>query len=137
MDTAANEAVAHRWHQQIFQEGRLEVADEILASTFVFHSPVGGGKGSAEAKQLATGFRTVFPDLAIAHEDTVAAADKVAIRWTARATHQAEFEGVPATGKPIRFSGIDMYQVKDGKIVEAWIEFDRGDLLKQMGAGLQ
>jgi len=136
-DTAANEAVAHRWHREIFQEGQLEVADEILAHTFVFHSPVGEGKGPDEAKQLATGFRTVFPDLAIAHEDTVAAGDKVAIHWTARATHQAEFEGVPATGKPIRFSGIDMYQLKDGKLDEAWIVFDRADVLQQMGAALQ
>jgi len=134
MDAAANEAVAHRWHKEIFQEGELKVADEILAPTFVFHSPVGEGKGPDEAKQLATGFRTVFPDLAIDHKDAVAAGDTVAIRWTASATHQAEFEGVPATGKPIHFSGIDMYQVEDGKLVEAWIEFDRGNVLQQMGA---
>jgi steroid delta-isomerase-like uncharacterized protein len=137
MDTAANEAVAHRWHKEMFQEGQLEVADEILAQTFVFHSPVGEGKGPDAAKQLATGFRTVFPDLTIAHEDTVAAGDKVAIRWTARATHQAEFEGVAATGNPIRMSGIDIYQVVDGKLVEAWIEFDRRDVLQQMAAALQ
>ena len=61
----------------------------------------------------------------------------MAIHWTAHATHQAEFEGVPATGKPIRFSGIDMYQLKDGKLDEAWIVFDRADVLQQMGAALQ
>jgi predicted SnoaL-like aldol condensation-catalyzing enzyme len=35
-----NEAIAHRFHMDIFQQGKLEVADEILASDFVWRNPI-------------------------------------------------------------------------------------------------
>ena len=85
-DTAANEAVAHRWHMELFVAGNLDVADEILAPEFAFHAPRMDGKGAEAAKQLATGYRATFADLTIEHVDTVAAGDKVAIRWTSRST---------------------------------------------------
>lgn len=133
-DTAANEALARRWHMEMFQEGKLDVADEILAPGFVWHMPDADVQGAEGTKELVTSFRTAFPDVAIAHEDTVAAGDKVAIRWTARATHQGEFQGVPATGKEIRMWGIDLFHLREGRIVEGWIDYDLLGVLRQMGA---
>jgi steroid delta-isomerase-like uncharacterized protein len=133
-DTAANEALAHRWHMDLFQAGKLEAADEILAPEFVFHMPAQDVRGPEESRQLAIAFRTAFPDLQIAHEDAVAAGDKVAIRWTARATHRGDFQGVPPTGKTIKMRGIDFFHLRGGKIAEAWIDFDVLGMLQQMGA---
>jgi steroid delta-isomerase-like uncharacterized protein len=135
-DAAVNEAVAHRWHMELFQEGKLEVAEEILLPDFVFHTPLEDGKGVEAARQLATDFRAVFPDLTITHEDTVAAGDKVAIRWTARGTHHGELLGVPATGKEIGSGGIDIFHLRDGKVAEVWIEWNVLSHLQQMGAAV-
>jgi steroid delta-isomerase-like uncharacterized protein len=132
-DTAANEAIAHRWHMDLFQAGNLDVADEIFASGFAFHTPLQDGEGTDAAKQLARALRAAFADLAIEHVDTVAAGDKVAIRWTVRATHQGDFSGVPATGAKLQMRGIDIFHLRDGKIVEAWIEWDLLGTLRQMG----
>lgn len=133
-DVAANEALAHRWHMEIFHAGRLETADEILAPGFVFHMPDQDVHGAEGAKQLATALRVAFPDMQITHEDTIAAGEKVAIRWTVRGTHRGDFRGVPATGKPMRSSGIDLYHLRDGKIVEAWLTWDLHGMLQQIGA---
>ena len=132
-DTAANEAVAHRWHIDLFQAGNLDVADEILAPGFAFHAPGVEGEGVDAAKQLATAYRATFADLTIEHVDTVAAGDKVAIRWTSRSTHQGDFLGVPATGTMLQGHGIDIFHLRDGKIAEVWIEWDVLGALQQMG----
>jgi steroid delta-isomerase-like uncharacterized protein len=134
---AENEAVAHRWHMDIFDAGKLEMADEILAPGFIFHMPGQDIRGPEETKQLATAMRTAFPDMQITHEDTVSSGNKVVIRWTARGTHQGTYPPpweVPATGKEIRMRGIDWYHIDNGKIAEAWIELDDLGVLEQMGA---
>src|SRR5215211_3509330 len=104
-DTAAYEALAHRWHMDLFQAGKLDVADEILAPEIAFHVPGMEGKGVEAAKEFAAGFHAAVPDVVMEHVDTVAAGDKVAIRWTAQATHQGELLGVPATGRKLSWRG--------------------------------
>ena len=131
---AANEALAHRWHMDIFHAGKLEVADEILGPGFVFHMPNTDVAGVDGTKQLATAFRTAFPDLRITHEDAVAAGNRVAIRWTARGTHRGDFQGVPPSGKAIQLRGADFYRIEHGKIAEAWIDYNVFEILQQMGA---
>lgn len=133
-DTAANEALAHRWHMDIFYAGKLEVADEILGPNFVFHMPNQDVRGAEGTKQLATAFRTAFPDLQITHEDAVAAGNNVAIRWTARGAHRGDFNGVPPTGKAIQLRGMDFRHLENGKIAEAWIDYNVFEILQQMGA---
>src|SRR4051812_27632183 len=131
-DTAANEALAHRWHMDLFQAGKLDVADEILAPGFAFHISGMDGEGAEAAKEFAAGFRQALPDVELEHVDTVAAGDKVAIRWTVQATHQGEFIGVPATGRRLNFRGIDIIHLRDGQIAEVWIETDNLSVLRQM-----
>ena len=133
-EVGANEALAHRWHMEIFHAGRLETADEILGPGFVFHMPNQDVRGVEGTKALANAFRTAFPDLRISHEDAVAAGNRVAIRWTATGTHRGDFNGVAPTGKQISLRGIDFYRIEDGKIAEAWIDYNVLEILQQMGA---
>src|SRR5512144_1562411 len=104
-DIAENEALAHRWHREIFQEGKLDVADRIVGPGFVFHMPGEDVQGVGGTKQLATEWRRAFPDASINHEDAFSSGDKVAIRWTAEATHGGEFLGVGATGTRVNMHG--------------------------------
>ena len=134
--SAANEALAQRFHRDIFQAGNLAVADEILAPNFVMHAPGFPTElthGPEGMKRLATATRTAFPDLQTTDEDTIAQGDKVVIRWTFRATHQGEFQGIPPTGKQVTFGGIDIFRVAGGKLVELWAEADNLGLLQQLG----
>ena len=134
---AANEALAQRFHRDIFQAGNLAVADEILAPDFVMHAPglpAALAHGPEGMKRLATATRMAFPDLQTTDEDTIAQGDRVVIRWTFRATHQGEFHGIPPTGTQVTFGGIDIFRVAGGKLVELWAEADNLGLLQQLGA---
>jgi predicted SnoaL-like aldol condensation-catalyzing enzyme len=79
-----NEAIAHRFHMDIFQQSKLEVADEILASDFVWRNPIIPPElqlGPESVKKIASQARDATQDLRISHDDTIAKGDKVMIRW--------------------------------------------------------
>jgi steroid delta-isomerase-like uncharacterized protein len=77
---------------------------------------------------------TAFPDLDRTVEDMVAEGDKVVARWTARGTHTGDFQGIPPSGNFATSSGITIFRIADGRIVEEWSESDSLGLLQQVGA---
>jgi predicted ester cyclase len=58
--------------------------------------------------------------------------DKVVARWSAKGTHKGDFMGIPATGKQVAFSGIEIIRIENGKAVEEWEELDRAGLMQQL-----
>jgi len=130
-----NEALAHRFHLDIFQAGSLAAADELCTPDFAWHAPGAGvPQGAAGVKQMATMYRTAFPDLRITHEDTISQGDKVVIRWTVTGTHQGELQGVPPSGRRVTVTGIDIFRVAGGKLAELWQNYDQLGMLQQIGA---
>jgi predicted ester cyclase len=75
-----------------------------------------------------------FPDWHRTIEDIIAEGDKVVIRFTFRATHKGEYQGVPATGKQVKETGILIFRIASGKIVEVWEEADELGFMRQLGA---
>jgi predicted ester cyclase len=75
-----------------------------------------------------------FPDLTIHIDELVGEGDKVDWRITASGTHQGPFQGVPATGKPVKFGAHYTFRFDDGRIVERWSTIDRLTVLVQIGA---
>ena len=63
----------------------------------------------------------------------IAKGDKVVVRWTLHGTHTGEFWGVPPTHKVITYSGINIWRLRDGKIVEEWGSMDMLSVLQQLG----
>jgi len=115
--------------------GNLDVANELLATDFVAHmsglpEPI---RGVEAFKQYVSVHAVAFPDLHYTFEDEIAEGDKVVLRWTARGTHKGELKGIPPTGKQIAFSGVNTYRIASGKVVEEWSDFDRLDMLQQIG----
>jgi steroid delta-isomerase-like uncharacterized protein len=74
-----------------------------------------------------------FPDLKRPVEDLVAEGDKVVARWTSVGTHEGAFMGAPPTGKTVTTSGITVFRLRDGKIVEEWSESDMAGMMQQVG----
>jgi steroid delta-isomerase-like uncharacterized protein len=93
---------------------------------------------SALDKAGLKGFYTVlwggFPDLTIDIDELVGEGDKVVWRITASGTHDGPFQGVPATGKSVKFGAQYTFRFENGKIVERWSTLDRLSLLMQIGA---
>jgi steroid delta-isomerase-like uncharacterized protein len=133
--TEQNKLVAQRFGQQVWGRGDMQAADEVLEDDFVEHNPAPGQAPGREGhKQVLKVWRAAFPDLTITADDVLADGDKVALRWTAHATHHDELMGMPATGRPVTLTGIDILRIVDGRIVERWGEFNGVEMLQQLGA---
>jgi steroid delta-isomerase-like uncharacterized protein len=76
--------------------------------------------------------RRAFPDLEAHVDDVVAAEDRVAVRVSFRATHAGDFQGIPATGRTIRYVSHEFYRVAGAVIVEEWICSDMASLFRQL-----
>ena len=130
-----NRAVVDRLTEEVFNQGNVDVIDELVAEDFVEHDPMPGVEPDREGfKQFISTLRSAFPDLRTEVEDQIAEGDRVVERWRSTATHQGEFMGVPATGKRVTIEGMDISRIEAGKIVEHWTKVDILGLMEQLGA---
>lgn len=108
-------------------------ADALCASEYMAYIGGNPSLNLAGHQQFAAMFYAAFPDLKHTVEDTVATAEKVAVRFTLQGTQTGEFMGIPATGKPMTISAIALLQIADGKVTELRGIFDQLGLLQQLG----
>jgi steroid delta-isomerase-like uncharacterized protein len=133
---AKNKAVAARVFEEIFNQGKFQVADEIYASDFVNH---GLHKNfDLQADQAAVhAEKKAFPDLKMTVDLMVAEGDLVTVVWTFRGTNTAAGYGLPPTGARIELRGITVWRIVDGKIREEWTSFDDMQAARQLVSQLK
>jgi len=117
-----NKAIVRRYFDERWNHGNLAVCDELLAP-----SDIEG------AKAFVQSFRASFSNMQFTTLDLLGDDDQVAIHWKVTATHQGEYLGVAATGKPVTYQGMALLRVRNGKIVEDVAYLDNLDILKQLG----
>jgi predicted ester cyclase len=136
--SAQNKAMIERLFEEVWNKGNLAVVDELVASSFVNHANPEAPQGIAGYKQSVTTSRSVWPDWHETIEDMLTEGDKVIVRFTIRGTHKGEMSSpmgtIAATGKQIAASGIVIYRLANGKIVERWGNVDTLGILQQVGA---
>jgi steroid delta-isomerase-like uncharacterized protein len=76
---------------------------------------------------------TAFPDSNFLIDDVVAEGDKVAVRHRLQGTHQAELQGIPATGRQVEIGAIVIFRIENGMIAEAWLNADIMGMMQQLG----
>ena len=131
---ADNKLLANRIWEEVWHQGDLEKIQELFAPDFRRHDPGREIRGPEENRQFIQRFRTAFPDAQFTILDQIAEEDKVTVRYRFQGTHSGEFQGMAPTGKQVSYSGIVIYRIANGKIVEQWTEFDLLGFLKQLGA---
>jgi steroid delta-isomerase-like uncharacterized protein len=132
-----NKALLRRWFEEVWNQGRSDAIDEMFAADGVAHglsddaaNPI---KGAADFKPFHQTFRGAFPDIKVTVEDIIAEGDKVAARCSVRGKHTGDHLGVAASNAPVAFTGMAIVRIRDGKIVEAWNNFDFLSLNRQIG----
>jgi predicted ester cyclase len=110
--------------------------DRHIAPTFVRHDP---GlpfevRGPAGVAQLHDALMPAFPDMQLPLLDFVAEGGKVLVRLRVQATHTGPFGDMAATGRRIDIAVLDLFQIRDGVLVEHWALLDNLGMLKQLGA---
>ncbi len=133
MAAEENKSVVRRLIGEVWNKGDISLAENLISSTYIDHSAPGLPPGVESFKQVATMFRTAFPDLNITLEDQIAEGDKVVSRVALHATHTGDFMGIPPTGKAFNMTGIRIDRLADGKIVEHWANFDQFGMMQQLG----
>lgn len=102
--------------EEFVNRRNLEVADVNFAPDFVDHGsdvPPGTPPGPQGAKQYVGGALKRFPDMHVTVEDVIAEGDKVVVRNTWQGTDRN-------SGKKLRFGGIVIWRVAEGKLAERW-----------------
>ena len=124
----ANKALMRRLFEEGFHSGKLAVVDEIFHPDFVDRSTPEQPPGTEGVQDYISMVRTGFPDISITIEDLVAEEERVVVRTIWRGTHLGEYEGIAPTGKQVTRSMIQIFHIKDGKLLEEWSE---GESLSQ------
>lgn len=78
--------------------------------------------------------RAAFPDYRFELFDQIAEGDRVAMRWRFAGTHEGPFQGAPPSGKQVSMTGITIFRLAGGRLVEGWTNEDLLGLLEQIGA---
>jgi len=133
-----NKALMRRWFEEVWNKGRAEAIPEMFADEGIAHGlsddPANPLRGPAGFLPFHTQFREAFPNIEVVVEDQLAEDDLVATRCSVRGKHTGDSLGFAATQSPVEFTGITITRIKDGKIVEAWNNFDFMKMYRQLGA---
>ena len=125
-----NEELALRYHNDIFQEGKLEVADEIyhLILFYTIHLFLRNTKGAEGVKKYASAIMESVSDRKLVQNDIFAKGDKVLIRWTNSGTNMGLYNktlfGNKPTDKQYVATGLDQFRISNGKIMEMWQQYN-------------
>jgi|SRR3954447_11843033 predicted ester cyclase len=131
----APEAVARRLIEEGFNQGRLEVADELTSPALVEHQSFGPNHppGAEGVKAVIASLRRAFSDFHLEIEDVAVAGENVWLRMTGSGTNDGPFMGNAPTGRTMRTPVFDVLRVRDGRMVEHWGVPDRLGALLQLG----
>lgn len=131
MTTDSNTELVERFYEEVINQRRLGVLDELLADDFVHNGEARGPDGQ---RRIYAEFLDAFPDLRTEIVEAFGSGDRVAVhrRWTG--THEGAFQGMEPTGRPVTFESTAIVTVRDGKITEYLGVLDLLALMQELGA---
>jgi steroid delta-isomerase-like uncharacterized protein len=136
--SSESETLIQRWFEELFNRGRLAVADEILAADVAYHGPPSltpqDVRGPDDIKEYVEVYQRAFPDLRYTVESLSDAGEEVVVRWSATGTHRSDLFGIEATGAVFTVDGIDVFTIDDGLITAIDAQWDTLRMVQELGA---
>ena len=128
-------ALMQRFNDEVFNEGKIEVIDEIISEDLVEHAPLPPGvpEGREGVKAFVKMFRDAFADLKATTVAVIEEGDEAWMHSTVAGTHTGEFMGIAPTNKKFEITVFDRVKFKDGKAIEHWGAEDDLGLMTQLG----
>jgi steroid delta-isomerase-like uncharacterized protein len=133
--TRTNVKLVTRFYADVWNGGRATDTDAFVADDHRYHDPTAPAvpRGPAGVVQAVGALRRIFPDLVLSLDDVVGQGDRVVVRVTARGTHRGTWLGAAGTERVVALTGIAVYRIVDGQIVETWVSWDTFGLAMQVG----
>lgn len=131
----ANARLIERYFEEVWNQGKVDVLDELLTSDYQNHSPglPDPLPGPAGLKPIVLMMRSGIPDLHYAIDDLVVAADRVAACVHMTGTHTGSFFGIAPTGKTIDVRQMQIEWIRDGRICQHWRITEDLKMMRQLG----
>jgi predicted ester cyclase len=117
---------------EAFNKKNEKIIDEIIANDYVDYGHQPPGRGPQGAKDDFKGFSSAF-DAQFNLDEIIPIEDRVFVRWSGEGTNTGTFLGAPATNKKVKFQGMSIYRLRDGKIIETRNAVDFLSPLVQLG----
>ncbi|MHA7968567.1 ester cyclase [Rhizobium sp. CAU 1783] len=120
--SADNKEVVRRFNIEVIQNGSEADFHALMAPDFVNHAAPQGMPNGPDSMwhTFQNVLRPALSNLVVTIHDQIAEGDKVTTRKTIRGVHTGTLLGVPATGRDVAISVIDIVRVHDGRYVEHW-----------------
>ncbi|MHA2248577.1 MAG: ester cyclase [Candidatus Hodarchaeales archaeon] len=131
MSVEKNKAIVCGYFEEILTKKNLDAMEEYFDSELTFNGECFSIKQFVAF--IESFYLISFPDLCPTIEDQIAKDDKVVTRVYFHGTHNGEFQGLAATNKRVKFLGIAIDRIINGKVKEMWHEADIWGLLRQLG----
>jgi steroid delta-isomerase-like uncharacterized protein len=129
-----NAAIIQRFINEVINQGRYEVCDEIVAQDFLELDPLPGQRQGREGlKEIIAMLRSAFPDIHWITDESISSGDKVVTRFTWTGTHRGDFLGIPATGRPVTVKGVVIDRLTESRMADSRILMDTFSLMMQLG----
>jgi predicted ester cyclase len=138
-----NKNIVKRFIEEMWNQRKLEIADELFAADCVTHQlrsgedPAGVPRSAESVKREAAAWLTGFPDLDFVLEQMIVAGDRVVSHCTMRGTHTGVWMGIAPTGRKVSIPIFTIHRIADGKIAEDWVLVGSLMLFQQLGLVLQ
>jgi len=136
-DTTDPSVLVERWFGELFSEGDLTVADEILAPTVTYRGPdtlsPTDVSEPADIKEYVEVYRTAFPDLRYTVERVTEGDGELAVEWSAVGTQENPIFGVESTGESFVIEGISVFVTDEGAITEIRSQWDTLGMVQELG----
>ncbi len=133
----SNKDKARMFYEQILGQGKVELSEAMFSPDAIHHDPAAPGglwpKGPGLSNTLVTVFRTAFPDLSFKILAQYEDGNTVVTYWQATGTQNGPFNGIPASGKKMSVTGMNISRYENGKTVEDWNNWDFYGMLVQIG----
>lgn len=134
--SAENKALVRRGIEEVWNERNMSAINEIFADNYTAHDPntPDMGRGPESVRKTVDHYLAAFPDTRFTIDEIIAEGDRVVTRWTVRATHRGELQGLAPTNKPVTVTGITISRCENGRIVEGFLQWDSLGMMQQLGA---
>jgi steroid delta-isomerase-like uncharacterized protein len=134
MSTNQNQTLVNRFFDEMCNQQKLNIADELFAANHVYHDPqTPSGKGPEGMKKVISAYQTAFPDAHWKVYGTIVSENEIITRWEGSGHQKNELNGIPPTGKAVKVEGIWIHRFANNKIVESWNVWDTLGMLQQLG----
>lgn len=135
MSESSNKALATRWFEEVWNQGKESTIDELFhpdGKAHGFPDPDSVLSGPEAFKAIHRQFHSAFTGIHIDLDDLIAEGDRVAIRWTCTMTHNGDALGFPATGKKTAVPGSSFIVCRDGRIIDGYNFMDLTKMAQQL-----